>query len=145
MVLDDYRELYFAAQGADSNRSGESINWEQFKSLYSLVLKNQSQYFREVYNDKNLGIQQHHIDDNDNSIKEAFNVYDDNSSGYLDFVQLQNFLRDLNLHRQFALHWNADQAFDGFCNQMWRKHDKNMDGKISFDEFVDVYNTVLDR
>ena len=28
---------------------------------------------------------------------------------------------------------------------MWRKHDKNMDGKISFDEFVDVYNTVLDR
>ena len=88
MVLDDYRELYFAAQGADSNRSGESINWEQFKSLYSLVLKNQSQYFREVYNDKNLGIQQHHIDDNDNSIKEAFNVYDDNSSGYLDFVQL---------------------------------------------------------
>ena len=87
MVLDDYREAQ-EAQGADSNRSAESINWEQFKSLYTLILKNQSQYFREVFNGANKGIQQHHIDDNDNSIKKAFTVYDDNSSGYLDFVQL---------------------------------------------------------
>jgi hypothetical protein len=28
MVLDDYKEAHFSALGADSSRSGESINWE---------------------------------------------------------------------------------------------------------------------
>jgi Ca2+-binding EF-hand superfamily protein len=29
--------------------------------------------------------------------------------------------------------------------EQWYRFDKNSDGKISFDEFVNVYNTVLDR
>lgn len=57
-VLDDYRELHLQELGADSSRNGEQMNWEQFRELYLLILRNQSTYFREVYNGREF----HEID-----------------------------------------------------------------------------------
>ena len=51
-LLDDYLEAHNLELGADSSRSGETFTWESFRSLYLLILKNQSGYFREVYNGK---------------------------------------------------------------------------------------------
>ena len=33
-LLEDYKEAHGLELGADSSRSGESINWEQFKSFF---------------------------------------------------------------------------------------------------------------
>ena len=51
----------------------------------------------------------------------------------------------MNLHKQFALHYMPQQAFEGYVMQVWRSFDRNMDGKISFEEFVLLYNAILDR
>ena len=51
----------------------------------------------------------------------------------------------MNLHRQFARHYQPKKAFENFCIQTWNQFDINHDGKISFDEFVTAYNTILDR
>lgn len=36
-------------------------------------------------------------------------------------------------------------AFLDFCYYQWNTFDINRDGRISFDEFVQLYNTILDR
>ena len=51
----------------------------------------------------------------------------------------------MNLHRQFARHFEPKRAFENFCTQTWNQFDVNHDGKISFDEFVTVFNSILDR
>ena len=49
------------------------------------------------------------------------------------------------MHRQFASHWNPTQAFNEFCHNQWTFYDKNADGRISYDEFVEVVNEVMNR
>ena len=62
LILDDYLEVHYVEQGADSSRTGESFGWDQFKQLYLLILRNQSTFFRELYNGKrleNINLQEH--------------------------------------------------------------------------------------
>ena len=49
-VLEDYIELHLADMGTDSSRYGEVYNRDQFLALYLLILRNQSSYFRDLYN-----------------------------------------------------------------------------------------------
>jgi len=113
--------------GADSSRSGETITWEQFRSLLCLILRNQSTLFREIYNGKRveeLDLQQH-LMENEENVKVCFRVYDQDQSGYLDFNEMKDFLQELNLHRQFAKHWDPRGAFENFCHAMWSQFDLN--------------------
>ena len=123
------------------------MNWEQFRDLYLLILRNQSSFFREVYNGRpfNEIDLQAHLQENEDSMKMCFQVYDSDGSGYLNFNELKEMLRDLNLHKQFAKHYHPEKAFEGFCWGMWQNFDKNSDGRISYDEFVQVHNTIMDR
>ena len=133
--------------GADSSRSGESMTWEQFRALFVLILRNQSTYFREIYNEKKIAELdlQKHLKENEENLKLCFRVYDKDNSGYLDFSELTQLLREMSLHRQFALHYNPEQAFNYFCRKIWYGFDANGDGKISYEEFIQIFNTILDR
>ena len=84
-----------------------------------------------------LNLQQY-LMENEENLKMCFRVYDADASGFLCFDELKEFLQELNMHRQFAKHWDPTGAFDGFCRDMWNRFDQNQDGKISYDEFVVV-------
>ena len=146
-ILEDYREVHSLYQGADSSRNEETITWEQFKSFYKLILMNQSTFYREIFNGKKLDDMDlnKHLADNEQNLHICFKVYDKDDSGFISFPELKTFLRDLNLHRQFATHFNPEGAFDSFCHYIWNTFDRNTDGKICFDEFVRAYNAILDR
>ena len=142
MILEDYLEVHFA-DGTDSSRSSESYNWDQFRGLYLLVLKSQSTFFRELYNgakpgDINL---QDHLKRNDQNIRMCFDVYDVDKSGYLDYPELKTLLTEMNLHK----HFGTSQAFEQFVYNVWAGFDQNMDGKLSYEEFIHIFNTILDR
>jgi Ca2+-binding EF-hand superfamily protein len=146
-LLDDYKESYFNDQGADSSRNGDSMNWEQFKQLYTLVLRNQSSLFREIFNNKkreDINFSKH-LKETEDSLKECFALYDIDDSGFLEWNEFVTFLQELSLHKQYQKHLDPNRAFMDFCDHMWHHFDKNMDGRISFDEFVTAYNTILDH
>ena len=118
-----------------------------FLSLYKMILVNQSTYFREIFNgvkseDINL---QYHLGVNDVNCKECFEVYDADNSGYLSFMELKTCLMDMNFHKQFARQYNPQYAFDQFVTNIWFSFDANMDDKISYEEFIHIHNTILDR
>ena len=101
LMLDDYLEAHNLELGADSSRSGETFSWESFRALFLLILKNQSGYFREIYNGKDpkdLDINQQ-LRDNSNNIRICFDVYDTDKSGYLSFMELKVMLTEMNLHK----------------------------------------------
>ena len=141
-VIDDFVEVHSLEMGAESNRSTDSYSLEQFSSLYLLILRNQSSYFREIYNGKKDGeidIQLHLKENNDN-VRLCFEAYDVDRSGYLSFMEMQALLMEMNLHKQFSKHFNPQYAFEDFCVKIWRGFDKDNDGVISFEEFIHVFN-----
>ena len=142
LLLDDYREVHYSEMGAESSRSGDNLTWEQFRQLYALILRNQTSLFREIYNNKQVKDMdlQRHLADNEANLKSCFRLFDMDKSGYLDFNEFVSMLMDLSLHKQFARYPNPEQSFHSFCDQMWSYFDLDMDGKISFDEFVQAYN-----
>ena len=103
--------------------------------------------FREIYNGKKLEDLnlESHLDENEKNIKLCFKVYDADSSGYLSIDELKTFLTEMNLHRQFAKHFDPKASFNNFVNMTWNRFDINKDGKISYDEFITVVNDIMDR
>ena len=100
-MLDDYLDAHNLDLGADSSRSGETFSWDSFRTLYVLILKNQTGYFREIYNGKDpkdLDINSQ-LKDNTNNIRICFDVYDVDKSGYLSFMELKMMLMEMNLHK----------------------------------------------
>ncbi|KDP33016.1 hypothetical protein JCGZ_13047 [Jatropha curcas] len=60
-------------------------------------------------------------------VKEAFNVFDENTDGFIDAKELQIVLCRFGLKEGFELE---------NCRNMIRAYDQNGDGKIDFSEFV---------
>lgn len=150
LLLEDYKEAVInelQEQRGDTSRNEDTMNWEQFRHLLTLILRNQSTYFRDVYNNKKheeMDLQKH-LERNEESLKECFKMYDVDDNGSLCFCEFKELLMELNLHRMFARHWDPNGAFDTFCHEQYRRFDLNDDQKISYDEFVNAYNTILDR
>ena len=146
-VLDDYIELHLADMGTDSSRYGEVYNRDQFLALYLLILRNQSSYFRDLYNNikqDDINMQQK-LEENNNNLRQCFEVYDSDHNGTLEYMEIRDLLIEMNCHKQFALHFQPQYAFESFVGQIWRSFDKNQDGKISFEEFIYLFNALMDR
>ncbi|KAG1334454.1 putative calcium-binding protein CML45 [Cocos nucifera] len=60
-------------------------------------------------------------------VKEAFRVFDENSDGFIDAVELQRILSKLG--------FREGSDFDS-CKRMIAAYDENKDGRIDFNEFV---------
>ena len=48
---------------------------------------------------------QKHLMENHSNLKKCFVAYDVDDSGYLSYDELKTLLTDMNLHRQFARHY----------------------------------------
>ena len=106
LVLDDY--VAADEQNDEDSKAEESYSLEKFLRLITLILSNQSTFFREVYNGKaarEIDLQKHLRENNDN-IRLCFNEYDIDKSGYLDYMELRELLKEMNLHKQFSRHYN---------------------------------------
>ena len=146
-VLDDYIEVFATTGGIESPLSDEPFTWTKFEAFFLLVLRNQSGYFREIYNGKRpseIDIQAHLAAINEN-VRECFKIYDKDGSGFLSQDEIESCLRDMNFHRQFANHPNPVHSWQRFLHSMWARYDKNTDSKINFEEFIHMYNEILDR
>ena len=66
-----------------------------------LILRNQSKYFREIYNGKKPSEldPQEHLRENRDNIRLCFEVYDVDKSGYLSFMELKVMLMEMNLNK----------------------------------------------
>ena len=51
----------------------------------------------------------------------------------------------MNLHRQFLKDEDPDASFLNFVVGIWNTFDVDKDEKISFEEFVTLYNILLDK
>lgn len=146
-VLDDYIEVHNQDLGADSSRSGEPYTWDQFRSLYLLILRNQSTFFRDIYNGKpevEIDLQLK-LEENNSNLRLCFEKYDADRSGFLEYGEVKSLLLEMNLHKQFALRFDPQGAFDSYVKGIYSSFDQNSDGKISFEEFVCLYNALVDR
>ena len=106
-ILEDYIEVHTQDLGGDSSRSGEPYTWDQFRSLYLLILKNQTTFFRDIYNNKKpeeIDLQTK-LEENNNNLRLCFEKYDVDKSGYLEYHEIRSLLLEMNMHKQFALHY----------------------------------------
>lgn len=69
-------------------------------------------------------------------IREAFTGHDIDDSGYLDKPEFMACLGSLGLQEQFG------RDFKAHVNKCFAEFDKDQNGRISFEEFVQFYNTI---
>jgi len=69
-------------------------------------------------------------------IREAFSDHDIDDSGYLDKPEFMACLGSLGVQEQFG------RNFKDHVNKCFKEFDKDQNGRISFEEFVQFYNTI---
>ncbi|XP_055803503.1 probable calcium-binding protein CML46 [Solanum dulcamara] len=91
-----------------------------------------SDNFRDLFGDKE---EEEYDNDNNNNnnmqeLEEAFDVFDENRDGFIDEIELQRVL--------CALGFNEAAELKN-CRKMILAFDENGDGKIDFEEFVEMF------
>ncbi|KAK4347790.1 hypothetical protein RND71_034129 [Anisodus tanguticus] len=76
-----------------------------------------------------FGDEEEYDDNNMEELREAFNVFDENIDGFIDEMKLQRVLCALGLKQGAELE---------NCTKMILAFDQNGDGKIDFEEFVEM-------
>lgn len=126
-ILDDFIEVDDSNVDEENPRSDDTYSQENFIKLLTLILSNQSTFFREIYNGKTAREVdlQAHLKQNNANIRLCFDVYDNDKSGYLDYMELRTLLTEMNMHKQFARHWNPQYAFENFVAGVIKTFDRN--------------------
>ncbi len=90
-VYEDYLNKVFELQRP------YSIDYNQFEELFLLILKNQTTYFRAIYQgktDKEINLE-NMMDSNIEDIVKIFETYDLNKNNFIDYEELRELLIDL--------------------------------------------------
>ena len=67
-----------------------------------------------------------------------FQKYDVEEKGFITFIDLCSLFTDLGMKERHKYH------FDEFMEEIMKRYDKNLDGVISFEEFVSIHNELID-
>ena len=82
---------------------------------------------------------------NKKDIKRIFKEYDLNKNGSIDYEELRDLLLDLGLDSQFGEYADPEAAFNQYLAYQWYQTDKNGNGFISYEEFIDIHNNLIDK
>ena len=91
----------------------ERLSFKDLLEILTLILKNQTYFFREVYS----GMPAHEIDlveidkKNEELMRNVFYQYDQAKNNILDYGEFEQLLRDLGLNRQFWNYHNPELIF----------------------------------
>ena len=83
---------------------------------------------------------------NKQDIERIFETYDQNKNNNIDYDELRELLIDLEFEKQFTDEdQDTESAFEEFLAEIWTKYDRNGDGFISFEEFIDIHTDLIDK
>ena len=122
------------------------MDFKQFLELYLLILKNQTGYYRQVYKgkeDHKINLQKLMLN-NQEDIRRIYELYDLNKNGFIDLDELRELFLDLGLDIQFADSENPEKDFEDYLLASFDYYDRNGDGFIAYEEFIKVYNDLID-
>ena len=68
----------------------------------------------------------------------VFQKYDVEEKGFINFIDLCSLFTDLGMWERYR------HNFDIFMDSIMERYDKNLDGVISFEEFVTIHNELVD-
>ena len=141
-MLEDYLNKFYEVQRSQV----ENIDLSQLFDFVLLILKNQSNIFRKLYNgEKNDQVKLAEIVENTNAdIRAIFNAYDLNQNGFIEYEELRELLIDLGHDTLYMDQPNAEEAFEEHVQQTWFEFDTNQDGYISFEEFIPIHTGLID-
>ncbi|KAF8082465.1 hypothetical protein N665_0824s0013 [Sinapis alba] len=95
----------------------QSLNLDEFLRFYNDAVSKETKSINSV------------VDNDDDAIVSAFNVFDVNGDGYISSDELRTVLERLGFEEETKI-WD--------CRRMIRAHDKNLDGVIDFEEFKNM-------
>ncbi|CAO2841194.1 unnamed protein product [Amaranthus hypochondriacus] len=121
--LKDVEEM---VQNLDSNKDG-LVDVDEFRELYEF-LKGRTLEDKKCGDDKDVG----NFDDDEDDLREAFSVFDDNKDGLITVKELGLVLTSLGLKEG-----NREED----CKEMIKKVDVDGDGMVNFDEFKMMMKT----
>ncbi|KAK4493128.1 hypothetical protein RD792_018019 [Penstemon davidsonii] len=101
------KELIQMIEKIDANRDGY-VDVDEFGTLYAAIMEDDDRR------------------DEDEDMREAFNVFDQNGDGFITFEELRSVLSSLGLKQGRAIE---------DCKRMIMKVDVDGDGRVNFDEF----------
>ncbi|EXB75278.1 putative calcium-binding protein CML28 [Morus notabilis] len=118
------KEVEDMVMKSDSNGDG-LIDFEEFGMLCESMIGDQERSVPMNGNKQELGFD-HYDDDDDQDLKEAFDVFDKDKDGLISVEELGSILSSLGL--------NEGKKIEN-CKEMIRKVDMDGDGMVNFEEF----------
>uniref|UniRef100_A0A2P2NTB8 EF-hand domain-containing protein n=1 Tax=Rhizophora mucronata TaxID=61149 RepID=A0A2P2NTB8_RHIMU len=125
-----YSESFNEQLCFNRKKDDTSLRREEAKMVMEnlgLLYSNESEELKELMDSKELSQLFDQQEPSLEEIKEAFDIFDEKSKGFIDEEDLQRVLHKLNFKERFDLE---------SCRKMIKKFDDNGDGRIDFIEFI---------
>ena len=122
-VLEDYLNKFYEEQ----RRQVESMDQQQLIDFVLLIMKNQSETFRRIYNGAKkeaIPLEEIIIKNKEDALA-IFNAYDLNQNQFLEYEELRELLIDLGHDALFLDQPNAEEAFEEHALATWWQYDLN--------------------
>ncbi|CAG9325138.1 unnamed protein product [Blepharisma stoltei] len=134
--LDKYYRMFF---GPNLETLEQTISWDRFLILFSMIMRNQLPIFRLKLVNPNREVD--YISYAQRALDDAISIFtelDINETGVLGYAELNDIFNCLGLNDPYK------DNFKTFLDKQFEKSNKRLDEKVDFDEFVDFYNNLLD-
>lgn len=115
------------------------LSWTDFLNLYQGILMSQFTPVRAelTVNPRNTRASLADIQSTDEQLRNAFYSFDVDHNGYLDMAEMSNVLQFLGFNAP------PGETLEHFTERQFQRADTSKDGRISYQEFVDYVNALV--